>query len=295
MLSVTIVFTKRFKSLAIHFHSLAIRFMHFVCSQPCAMNSGITKRMVPVDSFAKDFWCWCFVHLFLRGDCAERDCRRTPGSLGTRDRLRGKSWGRVLLDRVDFRGWATSKVFMACMYKIFLRREQYGAIKATILYNPLFKKHTRVLAELQAKHVLQAAVAAGEAASIRDLLRNAGVEDDLKTILRMLQVVLRRVPGTDSERSSLRFKFTALRLWSGLSFLFFTLNPNEWGSPLTLLFRTPYAEELQRFSLHLSDEEFEEIYGAVNACRRSGPRPTKKYLYRWALEDPVVCAKCSQG
>ena len=90
--------------------------------------------MVPVDSFSQDFWGKPFVDLFPRGDCAERDQRRTPGSDGKRDRLRGKAWGRVLLDRVDFRGWARNKAFIACMFNTFLRREQYGAIKL-VLYS----------------------------------------------------------------------------------------------------------------------------------------------------------------
>ena len=84
---------------------------------PCLrLPIGITKQLIPLDSFHQDFWCKCFIHLFPRGDYAERDVRRTPGSAGTRDRLRGKSWARVLLDRVDYRGWALSKPFVACLY-----------------------------------------------------------------------------------------------------------------------------------------------------------------------------------
>ena len=225
------------------------------------------------------------MHLFPRGDCAERDARRTPGSLGTRDRLRGKAWSRVLLDRVDFRGWATSKAFIACLYNIFLRREQYGAIKGMVLHDPTFQKNAPVLARLNAKHVLQAAVEAGDAASIRDILRNARVEDDVKLLLRKVQTVMRRIHGSDAERSALRWKFVAMRLWNGFSFIFFTLNPNEWGSSLTLSFRGPTREETKSFSLALSDEEMSRFYGQLS-------HKDKQSLMRWAIDDPTACVKC---
>ena len=48
-----------------------------------AESQKITQRMLPVDSFAMYFWCWCFIDPFPRGHCAERDPRRTPGQSGT--------------------------------------------------------------------------------------------------------------------------------------------------------------------------------------------------------------------
>ena len=175
------------------------------------------------------------------------------------------------------------------MYKIFLRREQYGAIKCLVLKNLLFTKTAHILAKLTARDIIQAEVQTGEATSVRDVLRKAGIDDDLQRILRVLQVVQRSVQGSDAERSSLRHKFCAMKLWNGMSFIFFTLNPNEWGSPLTLLFRTPYDEKVKKFSLELTDQEFEDIYGQVNKGEK------KKQLYMMGLEDPVACVKCLQA
>ena len=118
-----------------------------------------------------------------------------------------------------------------------------------MLHSPEFAKYAPALAKLNSKHILEAAIEAGDLASIRGLLRKEGVADSLKKILCLVQTINRNIHGTDAERSAIRYKFIAMRLWGGFSFVFFTLNPNEWGSPLTLRFRGPYSEELRSFSL----------------------------------------------
>ena len=73
--------------------------------------------------------------------------------------------------------------------------------------------------------IIQAAVSTGAAVSVRDALRKASIDYNL-----------------------------TMKFWNGLSFIFFALNPNEWGFVVTLLFKTPYAEEVNKWSLELNDE-----------------------------------------
>ena len=215
----------------------------------------VRETLIPLNSFTKEFWGKPFVHLFPRTDCMERDCNRTPGSLGRNDRLRGKAWGKVLLSRVDFRGWARSKQFIACLFNIFYRREQYGSIKKVVLYDPLFQQNRKALAGLSAQKILLAAAEAGDAPGAREILCKANLDKDLGHLVKMIHTVTRNIDWSDAARTATRIKFTALRIWSGMSVIFFTLNPSERSSGLTLKFCGPYTEETRNFSLDLSEEE----------------------------------------
>ena len=82
-----------------------------------------------------------------------------------------------------------------------------------------------------------------------------------------------------------RHKFAALRVWCGFRSIFFTLNPNEWSSTLTLKFCGPYNEEMQDFSLGLSDEEMAQVYGSLERGR-------KMHLLLMSGEDVVASTKC---
>ena len=78
---------------------------------------------------------------------------------------------------------------------------------------------------------------------------------DLSHLVKMIHTVTRNIDWSDAARTATRIKFTALRIWNGMSVIFFTLNPSEWSSGLTLKFCGPYTEETRNFSLDLSEEE----------------------------------------
>ena len=162
----------------------------------------LRETLIPVDSFSKDFWAMPFVDLFPRCDCMERDPRRTHGDAAKRDHLRGKPWAQVLLSRADYRGWARSKAFVACLFNILYRREQYGAIKMLVLYSPVFQRHAPVLARITAQQILAAAVEAGDAHSIRELLRKSNLHADVEILMRLTQVVGRNIAWSDAARSA---------------------------------------------------------------------------------------------
>ena len=61
------------------------------------------------------------------------------------------------------------------------------------------------------------------------------LEKSVEKALRDMQVCLRKVRGSEEERDTLIYKFRALRIWSGCSSLFFTFNPHDIRSPLTII------------------------------------------------------------
>ena len=86
---------------------------------------------------------------------------------------------------------AVSLVSSIACYKVFLRRKQSGALKYLVLKNPLFTKTVLVLAQLTARDNAKAAAPTGEAASVYFMLGEAGINDDFKKILMLLQIVQR--------------------------------------------------------------------------------------------------------
>ena len=67
----------------------------------------------------------------------------------------------------------------------------------------------------------------GDCASNRASLRKKHIDVRVKRVLRSMQIAMRDVEGSEAERDTLRHKFLALRVWSGCSLFFITLNPHD--------------------------------------------------------------------
>ena len=128
----------------------------------------------------------------------ERCQQRQPHGIDAR------LWAKCLVQRADFRGWRTNIDFVACLYNILLRRDQLCAIAAEVKYNPFFTEEADVLKEVTSQDLVAPALASGECNSVRQLLRKQNLDDKVKTVLRRMEIVQRRVDGSDAERSSCR-------------------------------------------------------------------------------------------
>ena len=62
---------------------------------------------------------------------------------------------------------------------------------------------------------VRSALAAGDCESIRQALRKKNVDTRVAEILKNMEIALRGVEGSDSERDIFRFKIIAVHLWSG--------------------------------------------------------------------------------
>ena len=117
-----------------------------------------------LNSFNPEYWVQIMSHLFFRGDC----CEFYNGH--PKDQPRGQEWAKILLARVDFRGWALSKEFAAIAANIVVRRRQMWGVYNHVQVHPGFVQDVTELDSIGAKDFVNAALACGECHSIREVL-----------------------------------------------------------------------------------------------------------------------------
>ena len=162
-----------------------------------------------MDTFNPNWWVFAFTDLFFRGDF------RVPAGLGLRN------WGAALIKRMDFAGWVNSKEFAATVRNIVLRRSQMWNVHKYLIRSKRAEQIRTLLQAIEPGDFVRSALAAGDCHSIREALRKKNVSTVVKDLLKSMDVVLRGVEGSESERDMFRFKFVALHMWSGGSLLFF--------------------------------------------------------------------------
>ena len=163
------------------------------------VNMRIRYRPNLLSSFHEDYWTCTLTQLFFRGDCRER--YDVPGH---GRQLRGQQWAKVLLKRVDFRGWRLSKEFAAMAHNVDLRRRQMWGVYSHIASpHTSFRRDVNAIDTLEARDLVHVALAAGECRSIREALRKKNVDTKVKSVLRTMKLALRNVPGSEGERDYL--------------------------------------------------------------------------------------------
>ena len=136
------------------------------------------------------------------------------------------------------------------------------------------------LEKITAASLVAYALASGDVNSIRKALWDKNLDKPIQRALRSMQIQQRNVRGSEGERDSILSHF-ALRLWSGCSSLFFTLNPHDIRSPLTVFLLQEDFEFKKKFSLDLSDEEA-KLY--LDEFLAENPRR----LHELVVRDPLV-------
>ncbi|CAK0905228.1 unnamed protein product, partial [Prorocentrum cordatum] len=236
-----------------------------------------------LSSRAENFWAACFVRLFPRGDYQET-CSQRPA------RLPAATWAKTLLTRADTVCWRRDVEFVATLFNTFLRRDQMASVEAHVKSTAsdgitgMTSAQTTALAQLTAEGLVSSAAAAGDAANLRDLLRQQGLDPVVRNAAHRMHLVLRRVRGSAEEREGFIWRFRALRIWSGCASLFFTLNPHDIRSPLTVLLAQDDATLSRKFSLDMTDDEATQWMADFN---REDPRR----LHRAVAKDPPIATR----
>ena len=91
------------------------------------LTSVLPRRSNLLSQFHPTYWTSCFLDLFFRGVCIERDRRRTMH--GIHPNVWDTIWANCLIQRADFRGWQMSVESVACLYNVLLRRSQMRAVQ----------------------------------------------------------------------------------------------------------------------------------------------------------------------
>ena len=233
----------------------------------------------PLSNFDPRFWSHCFVDLFPYCDCVERMPGRRPVSIPD------FRWAKMLLTRADFCGWRMSCEFVACLYNLLLRRSQLRAVHLLVVKGSgLTPEAQNALQRLEASDLMKEALASGECNSVRELLRRKNLDGCLRTAVQTMKMIQRHVRGSEGEKDTLHLKFLAMRLWHGCSSLFFTLNPHDIRSPLTLSLCNAEHFGMKPFSLDLSDEATEAYLAAL---LKKNPRQ----LHEMAAQDPLAATR----
>ena len=146
------------------------------------------------------------------------------------------------------------------VYNIDLRRRLMWCIHRHVSTNISFNRDVIDIVGLHPRVLISAALGAGEFHTIREGLRKKGIDTKVKTVLRNLKFAMREVEGTEGEKDMLWMKFTALRVWRGCSIVFFTLNPHDIWSPLTVVFSNGTAWQGESIRLDWDDVEMRRFY-----------------------------------
>ena len=262
----------------------------FIASQNEASSASLSSESVDANTLIiphaatflnnKDplFWYSCFVRLFPRGDCAER-CPQRPTHLSS------VRWVKTLLTRADFSLWRQDVEFIASAYNVFLRREQLFAVEASMHHVSFSELEKKELSGLTATGLVATALASGDVDSVRKALRKKDLEKPIDTALRKMQVIQRDVRGSEAEKDKILPKFFSLRLWSGCSSLFFTLNPHDIRSALTITLLQNDARFEKKFSLDWSD-------GDTKAYIEHFLRDNPRRLHAAVASNPLAATRC---
>ena len=231
-----------------------------------------------LSSRAEHFWSSCFLRLFPFGDCAEK-CRTRPTALPS------ERWSKCLLSRTDTRRWRCDVEFVATAYNVSLRRNQISAVQAYMRSHKFSDGELESLQALQAQHLVATAIASGDVNTVKEALKKKGLHAPVMRAFRAIQVIQRDVRGSESEKDRLIPKCMALRLWSGCSSIFFTLNPHDIRSPVTMMLLQGSTRFEKEFSLDLGDDETDEYV-------RTFSQADRRRLHREVAAGPVAATYC---
>ena len=224
------------------------------------------------------FWYCGFVRLFPRGDCVEK-CTQRP------TRLASWRWAKTLLSRADFPLWRQDVEFVASVYNVQLRREQVHAVEMGIKSTSFTVQQKSDMDGLTAQNLVANAIASGDVNSVRDVLKKKNLDKAVQVALQKMQVIQRNVRGSEAEKDNLLPKFFGLRLWSGCSSLFFTLNPHDIRSPITMSLLQDDIRFEKEFSLDLPDADTDEF---IKEFIRENPRR----LHQAVAANPLAATRC---
>ena len=223
------------------------------------------------------FWYSCFLRLFPRGDCLERCMQRDTAAF-----LPSWRWAKTLLTRADNVLWRSDVEFVASLYNIFLRRDQIQAVEVTL--SSLDEVDKEQINSVTAEGILQYALHCGDVNDIKSLLKRKSLDGPLRKTFMKMQVAQSNVRGSEGERDSIIPKFFGMRLWCGCSSLFFTLNPHDIRSPITLSLLQADKKFDRKFSLELTDAETMDY---MKEFLHEQPRR----LHQLVASNPLVAAR----
>ena len=248
-------------------------------SGPLRVCATVSLGQKPVSSWSPNFWGRCFVEAFPRGDCQENVGRTRKGS------VTGVAWSDLLLNQVDKPWFRGHKEWQAASYKCFVRRDQIRAVQLIVETDEAFGRDMTALLKLQSRDLMDLAIKTPGAAALQKLVYDGAVPAHVRQCMYHVVRVTRSVQGTDSERQKFHAWFEALRINKGCAVLFFTLNPRDTDSALTVRYM---AAGLWRHKVIPLDADELDVHASFRDVRQGSPSA----LYDMISTDAVAANTC---
>ena len=175
--------------------------------------------------------------------------------------------------------------FVASVYNVFLRRAQVRAVELCVARNPLTEEEAAAVTQVSAADLVACAMASGDINEVREIFRKKNLEAHVRKTFERMQMIQRRVRGSETQRDVLIHRFTAMRLWNGCSSLFFTLNPHDIRSPISMLLVINGESFSKEFSLDWSDEQTDSF---ISEFLCDHPRR----LHELVGKNPLAATQC---
>ena len=170
--------------------------------------------------------------------------------------------------------WGHDRELLCCLYDTWRRMEQVRRAKAHVLRTGWHSK-LETICNASAEKIEAAMASVGENAIIRDVLRSADCDPDLKEALAELQIFTTDVVGSDGARAKLRHEQNGFVLMFGPSGGFLTPNMADVRSPLVVKLHGGGVEE--SYEVNLLDE-----------CPHM---PSARHMLKIVAEDPAAQAR----
>ena len=197
----------------------------------------------------------------------------------------GVNWSDLLLHQMDKPWFRQHKEWQASAYKYILRREQIRAVETLVHTDQTWKDEASEVQRLSSEDVLQLAHNTSDSASLRKVLFDSEVLPHVRKSLKHVVKVMSKVSGTDSERHKFHAWFESLRVYHGTGVLFWTLNPRDTESALTIRYM---ADGLWKHEIIPLDADDLVVHQSFERIRARSPTA----LYDMITEDTVAACEC---
>ena len=197
----------------------------------------------------------------------------------------GVDWTALLLDQIDKPWLRCHYEFLATTMLYFIRLDQIKATEALVNHSSKLHADAAIFHRLHAHDLTQLAAQASDAATLRSLLNDDKVAQHIRSAMYHVHTIMKSVTGTDAERSKFQSYFQALRYYHGPAMVFWTLNPRDSSSPLTIRYM---AEGLWKEQLVPFNVDELQVHSALDQIRKRNANALSDMVH----DDPVAASKC---
>ena len=182
----------------------------------------------------------------------------------------GVAWTNLLLHQMDKPWFRQHKEWQASAYKYILRREQIRAVETLVHTDQTWMHEASALQRLSSEDLLQLASTTSDSVSLRRVLHKSQIVPHVRNALKHVVKVMGKVSGSDSERHKFHAWFESLRVYHGTGVLFWTLNPRDTESALTIRYMADGLWKHEIIPLDADDLVVHESFERIRAKSPTG-------------------------